>query len=265
MQPPSSGYALAGRRALVTGAGRGIGRSIALMLAQAGADVAVSARSQNQIDEVAAEIEALGCRAAAVPCDVTIPEDVERMAAHVHNRLGGVDILVNNAGMGYSHKFATHPDEMWHTVMAVNLHSAYYVTKAFVQGMIERRQGRIINIASVAAKVGGKYTAAYNASKHGVLGLTRSLAAELVSHNITVNAICPGYVDTPMTDGTVSGIVGYTGMSEEHARKYLESSSPQNRLIAPEEVAALTVFLASDLALGITGQAINIDGGAVTF
>jgi NAD(P)-dependent dehydrogenase (short-subunit alcohol dehydrogenase family) len=150
-------------------------------------------------------------------------------------------------------------------MLAVNLTSVYYVTKALVPPMIAQRQGRVITVASVAAKVGARYIAAYTAAKHGALGLTRALAAELVSYNITVNAICPGYVDTPMTDGSVANIMQRTGMSQEQARETLAKTSPQNRLIDPDEVAALAVYLAQDSARGITGQAINVDGGSVMF
>jgi NAD(P)-dependent dehydrogenase (short-subunit alcohol dehydrogenase family) len=139
------------------------------------------------------------------------------------------------------------------------------VTKAFVPKMIGMRRGRVINIASVMSKIGGKYVAAYAAAKHGVLGLTRALAAELAGHNITVNAVCPGYVNTPMTDDNVANIVARTGMSETEARKALEKLSPQNRLIEPEEVSAVVVMLAGAAAQGINGQAINIDGGAVMY
>jgi NAD(P)-dependent dehydrogenase (short-subunit alcohol dehydrogenase family) len=256
---------LLGRRAVVTGAGRGIGRAIALALATAGADVAVIARGRAELEQVAAEVHALGRRALALPCDVTDAAAVACMAAETLDRLGGIDILVNNAGAAASHKFLDHPDELWHHMLAINLTSVYYVTKAFVPHMVAQRAGRIINIASIAAKVGARYIAAYTASKHGALGLTRALAAELVSYNITVNAICPGYVDTPLTDGSIANIRARTGMSEEQARATLEQTSPQRRLIAPEEVAALAVYLALDSSKGITGQAINVDGGGVMY
>jgi len=256
---------LLGRRALVTGASRGIGRSIALALAAAGADVAISARGQAELDQVAAEIRVLGRQAIAIPCDVTNSDDVARMADNALASLGGVDILVNNAGAAASHRFLSHPDELWHHMLAVNLTSAYYVTKALAPQMVSRGTGRIIMIASVASKVGARYIAAYTAAKHGVLGLTRALAAELVASGITVNAICPGYVDTPMTDGTIANMVARTKMSEAQARETLEQMSPQRRLIAPEEVADLAVYLASESARGITGQAINVDGGAVMY
>ncbi len=254
---------LAGKRAVVTGAGRGIGRSIALALAEAGANVVVSARSSNEIEALAAEIEGIGRRSRALPCDVTDAEQVRQMAERAVEALGGIDILVNNAGNAGSHKFVNHPDELWHRMLAVNLTSIYYVSKAFVPKMIEQRWGRIINIASIASRVGGRYIAAYTAAKHGALGLTRALAVELLPYNITVNAICPGYVNTPMTDASVANIAALTGMGEAKAREHLEKSSPQNRLMEPEEIAAVAVFLAQEINRGITGQAINIDGGGV--
>jgi NAD(P)-dependent dehydrogenase (short-subunit alcohol dehydrogenase family) len=262
---PESLSPLAGKRAVVTGATRGIGRSIALALAEAGADIAVSARTSDELTELAAHIHQMGRRAHAAPCDVTDPEQVRAMAAFALDALGGIDILVNNAGNAGSAKFAGHPDDLWHRMLAVNLTSVYYVTKAFVQPMIDQRGGRIITVASIASKVGAKYIAAYTASKHGVLGLMRALAAELTPYDITVNAICPGYVDTPMTDGSIANMVQRTGMSEQQARETLEKMSPQNRLIAPEEVASLAVFLALDSSRGITGQAINLDGGSVNY
>ena len=254
---------LSGKRAVVTGAGRGIGRSIALALAHAGADVAVTARTGAELDKLVAEIQATGRRSLAVSCDVTDPEQVKYMASTLIEGLGGVDILVNNAGNAGSHKFLNHSDELWHRMLAVNLTSVYYVSKAFAPRLVEQRSGRIITIASIASRVGGGYIAAYTAAKHGVLGLTRALAVELLPYNITVNAICPGYVDTPMTDGSVANISARTGMSEAQARETLAKSSPQHRLIEPEEVASIAVFLAQDSSKGITGQAINIDGGGV--
>ena len=254
---------LAGKRAVVTGAGRGIGRSIALAFARAGADVAVTARTGVELDQLVSEIQSVGRRSLAVSCDVTDPEQVQHMATTLVEGLGGIDILVNNAGNAGSHKFLNHSDELWHRMLAVNLTSVYYVTKAFAPKLVEQRYGRIINIASIASRVGGSYIAAYTAAKHGVLGLTRALAVELLPYNITVNAICPGYVDTPMTDGSVRNIAARTGMSEAKARETLVKTNLQQRLIEPEEVASIALFLAQDISKGITGQAINIDGGGV--
>ncbi len=259
----ASNQALVGKRAVVTGAGRGIGRSIALALAEAGADVAVTARSIPELEQLAAEIESVGRRSVFTPCDVTDPQQVQRMASTLLEGLGGIDILVNNAGNAGSHKFLNHPDELWHRMLSVNLTSVYYVTRAFTPKLIEQRSGRIITIASIASRVGDRYITAYTAAKHGVLGLTRALAVELLPYNITVNAICPGYVNTPMTDASISNITARTGMSAEQARAALEKASPQNRLIEAEEVASLAVFLAQDISKGITGQGINLDGGGI--
>jgi NAD(P)-dependent dehydrogenase (short-subunit alcohol dehydrogenase family) len=253
---------LAGRRAVVTGAGRGIGRSIALALARAGADVAVVSRSAPGLDSVVKEVQAIGRASLPVVCDVTDPAQVESMAEKVLAGLGGIDILVNNAGGAESHAFLAHPDDLWHRMLLTNLTSVYYVTKALAPPMVEQRWGRIINIASIAARTGAKYVAAYTAAKHGVLGLTRALAVELMPYDITVNAICPGYTDTPMTEASIGNIVQRTGRTEQEARQALERTSPQHRLISPDEIAAMAVYLAADMSKGITGQAISIDGGA---
>ncbi len=254
---------LAGRRAVVTGAGRGLGRSIALALAHTGADVAVTARTAADLEGLAAEIAALGRRCVWVPGDVTDPAQVAQLAERVGAEWGGIDILVNNAGTAASHKFLTHPDDLWHQMLLVNLTSVYYVTKAFTPLLIAAGGGRIINIASIAARVGDRYIAAYTAAKHGVLGLTRALAVELLPHAITVNAVCPGFLDTPLTQASIQNIVARTGMPEADARAALEKISPQHRLITAEEVASVVVFLCQDSSRGITGQAINVDGGSV--
>jgi len=257
--------ALAGRKALITGGGRGIGRAIALAFAQEGADVALLARNESELSHAAWEVNALGRAAFPIVCDVTDPAQVALSVREAQERLGQIDILVNSAGVAHSHKFIDHDDWLWEHTLAVNLTGVYYVTKQVVPGMVQRKQGRVINIASTAAKTGAKYVAAYTASKHGVLGLTRALAAEFVADGITVNAICPSYVDTPMTEASIANIVQRTGREEAEARRIIEAMNPQKRLIQPEEVAAVALMLAGDLAAGITGQAINVDGGAVMF
>jgi NAD(P)-dependent dehydrogenase (short-subunit alcohol dehydrogenase family) len=251
--------------AFVTGASRGIGEAIAVALAGAGVRVAVSARTEADLQRVAASIHEKGGEAIPVVCDVTQPESIIHAVAQVQQTLGPITILVNNAGAAGSHKFVGHDDALWRKMIDVNLNSVYYVTKAVAPMMVEAKWGRIVNIASIASKVGGKYIAAYTASKHGVLGLTRALAAELAPHHITVNAVCPGYVDTPMTDQAVANIAARTKLSEAEARATLEKLNLQNRLITSEEVAHVVLMLIDENARGITGQAINVDGGMVMF
>ena len=264
-QMVSGGLALIGRHAVITGASRGIGKAIALLFAESGADVGIIGRSAASLQQLTSEIQQRGRKAVPVLCDVTNPIQVERMAAELTEKLGPVEVLVNNAGASGSAKFLDHPDELWHRMLAVNLTSTYYVTKSLVRNMVEQRWGRIINIGSVASRLGSRYTCAYTASKHGVLGLTRALAAELLPYNITVNAICPGYVDTPMTSENIERIGELRGRSEAQIREVVEAASPQHRLMTPEEIAALALFLAQNSSGGITGQALNLDGGMGMF
>jgi 3-hydroxybutyrate dehydrogenase len=254
---------LNGRVALVTGAGRGIGRAVALALAGAGADVAVSARTQSQVDEVAAEIRATGRRSIAIPCDVRHRDEVELMVNRVGHDLGPPLILVNNAGIARSAKVTETTDEVWNEILATNVTGAFFCTRAVLPLMLLAHWGRLINMASVASRAGAPYIAAYTASKHAVLGLTRAVAAEVAKQGITVNAICPGYVDTDMTTNNVTNISARTGRPPEAIRTFMERTSPQGRLMTVEEVAATALFLCSEEARGINGQGIVIDGGGV--
>ena len=254
---------LTGRIALVTGGGRGIGRAVALSLATAGADVAVTARSSKELEETAAAIRALGRRAEAIVCDVTDRPLVDAMVARVKSALGDPLILVNNAGIAGSAKLADTTDDMWDRMLRVNATGAFYCTRAVLPMMLQAKWGRVVNLASIAAKAGGLYIAAYTASKHALLGLTRAVAAEVAARGITVNALCPGYVDTEMTDASAANISKRTGRSEQDARKILEGFSPQGRLMTAPEVAALATYLCSDVARGINGQSLVIDGGAL--
>lgn len=251
---------LNGKIALITGGGRGIGRAIALVLAREGVRIVVAARTSEQVEQVAAEI---GNGAIAVTCDVSDSESVTQMFAQTRERLGEVDILVNNAGIAESATLVNTTDDLWHRHLAINLSGTFYCTRAALPAMLKKNWGRIINVASIAAKTGAPYIGAYSASKHGVLGLTRSVALEVAAKGITVNAICPGYVDTDMVTRGVEKITSMTGRSAEEARQTLEKMSPQNRLVTAEEVAAVALLLASDEGRGINGQGINIDGGSV--
>jgi 3-hydroxybutyrate dehydrogenase len=255
------------RIALITGGGRGIGRAIAFAFAREGAQVAIAARTSEQLLHVAEEIkEAGGTKALTVACDVSDLESINRMFAAVHENFGrGADILVNNAGIAESAPLVKTDDDLWHRHLAINLTGTFYCTRAALPAMLERGWGRVINIASIAGKTGAPYIAAYSASKHGVLGLTRSVALEVATRGITVNAICPGYVDTEMTARAVETITARTNKSADEATDVLKRMSPQNRLITPEEVASLALLLATDEGRGINGQAINVDGGSVLF
>jgi 3-hydroxybutyrate dehydrogenase len=256
---------LENRIALVTGGGRGIGRAIALAFAREGARVVLAARTAQQVEETAAEIGHEGI-ALPVVCDVSDVASVQLMFSRVSVKFGrGPDILVNNAGIAESAPLAKTDDDLWQRHLAINLSGTFHCTRAAMPAMIEKGWGRVINIASIAGKTGAPYIAAYSASKHGVLGLTRSIALEVAAKGITVNAICPGYVDTDMTTRGIENVTAKTGRSADQALEAIKKMSPQDRLITVEEVAALALLLASKEGRGINGQAINIDGGSVLF
>jgi NAD(P)-dependent dehydrogenase (short-subunit alcohol dehydrogenase family) len=249
---------LDGRAALVTGGGRGIGRTIALSFAREGARVAVAARTRSEIEAVAREC---GEASVAVELDVSDPNACASAVAECERRWGALDVLVNNAGIGTGRKFMDIDEAAWTRTLDIDLTSAFRLTRAALPKMLERRSGSVIAIASVAGKIGAAYAVDYTAAKHGLIGLMRALAVEYARSGVTFNCVCPGYVDTPMTQQTVANIVAKTGRSRDDALKPL--LTPQGRLVTPAEVAAVCVFLASDDARGITGQAINVDGGAV--
>jgi len=258
---------LVNKIALVTGGGRGIGRAIALLFAREGAKVVVSARTREQVELVAAEVKhESGVESLALVCDVGDEASVQQMFAHMAETFErGPDILVNNAGIAESAPLTKTDNELWQRHLATNLSGTFYCMRAALPDMLTRGWGRVINVASIAGKTGAAYIAAYSASKHGVLGLTRSAAMEVGAKGITVNAICPGYVDTEMTTRGIQNITNKTGRTAAEALETIKRMSPQNRLVSSEEVAALALLLASDEGRGINGQAINVDGGSVLF
>lgn len=254
---------LENRVALITGAGRGIGRAIALAYAGEGARVALTARTASELDEVVGQIRGSGGTALALTADLADRAVPRRVVAEVEKSLGPVEILVNNAGLGSSSKpspVADFDDEFWGQSIAINLTAPYLLCKAVLPNMLAKKWGRIITVASINGKIGSLHGAAYAASKHGVLGLMRTLAMEVASQGITVNSICPGPVHTVMNDRRIE----YDAKRRGVALKDHEASlTPIGRRLEPEEIAPLAVYLASDAAAAMMGQAINLDGGIV--
>jgi NAD(P)-dependent dehydrogenase (short-subunit alcohol dehydrogenase family) len=247
----------------VTGGGRGIGAATARALAESGARVVVASRTAGEIEGVAATIVGEGGEAWAVSCDVTSADSVDALASAARERAGDVDVVVNCAGIAWSAPLARQTLEDWDRIFAVNMTGTFLVTRAFLPGMMDRGRGRVVNVASVAGVQGAKYIAAYAASKHAVVGFTRSVAAEAASRGVTVNAVCPGYVDTGMTRESQARIVDRTGLSEAEALEAILATSPQRRLIEPDEVAGAVTWLCGESARGVNGQAIVIDGGGL--
>lgn len=247
-----------GQHAVVTGGASGIGAAIAGQLAQAGMRVTLMGRDQKKLLTTANRINA-----ATQQVDISQPDEVQRGFAAAVQVNGPVTILVNNAGAAQTSTFAKMSDELWHTMLAVNLTGTYLCTKAVVDSMVEAGFGRIINIASTAALKGYAYVSAYCAAKHGVLGLTRALALELARKGVTVNAVCPGFTDTDMVSRSLDTIVERTGMDREQALTELVKNNPQGRLIQPEEVAATVLWLCNPNSASISGQAIAVAGGEV--
>ncbi|RZF31727.1 SDR family oxidoreductase [Paraburkholderia sp. UYCP14C] len=254
----TSDTSLAGQHAVVTGGGSGIGAAIAQALLRVGARVTLMGRNAQRLDAQREQCAALG-DVACISVDVTQEDSVTR----AFDQAGAVDILVNNAGQAQAAPF-THTDiALWQRMLDVNLTGVFLGTRAVLPGMLERGHGRIVNVASTAGQIGYAYVAAYCAAKHGVIGLTRSLALETATRGITVNAVCPGYTETELLHASLEQITSKTSRTEEQARETLLRSNPQRRFVSPEQVANAVLWLCRPGSDAITGQAISISGGEV--
>lgn len=252
---------LAGQHALVTGAGSGIGAAVARELAMLGARVSLLGRRREALEEALGTLAGEGH--GVVVADITDHDAVHAAIQEAVSQRGGIDILVNNAGAAGSAPAAKTSPELWQQMIAVNLSGTFFCTHAVLPGMQTRTHGRIVNVASTAGLVGYAYVSAYCAAKHGVIGFTRALALEVARQGITVNAVCPGYTDTPLLDEAVGNIVAKTGRSADEARSTLASGNPQGRLVTPEDVARTVAWLCLPGSEAVHGQAIAVAGGEI--
>lgn len=263
MRAAAGSAPLAGRHAVVTGGGRGIGAAIARRLAAEGARVTLVGRTPEALELTAKQLPG-AAEASAVPCDVTDAAAVAGAFAAAREQQGPVELLVNSAGQGASAPLARTSDELWRRMLDVNLSGTFFCIREVLPDMLAGREGRIVNVASTAGLRGYAYVTAYAAAKHGVVGLTRALAAELAATRITVNAVCPGFTDTDLLRETVANVMEKTGRSEQAALAELVRHNPQGHILDPDEIADTVAWLCSPGAGSITGQSISISGGEVT-
>jgi NAD(P)-dependent dehydrogenase (short-subunit alcohol dehydrogenase family) len=257
------GRFLEGRHAVITGGGHGIGGAIAEALGALGASLSLLGRDVARLEAHAASLREVGVTVETFACDVADEAAVERAFAASRETLGDAQVLVNNAGQAESAAFGDSDRELWDRMLAVNLTGTYLCTRQVLPAMLAAKSGRVVNIASTAGLRGYPKTAAYCAAKHGVIGLTRSLALETAKSGITVNAVCPGYTDTDMAQRAVDGLSAALGKTADEARSMLTRINPLGRLIRPEEVAATVAWLCSPDAAAITGQSLPVAGGEV--
>jgi NAD(P)-dependent dehydrogenase (short-subunit alcohol dehydrogenase family) len=262
MTSSSRASQLAGLHAVVTGASRGIGAVIAAALAGEGVRVSLFGRDTGSLERVARELGEPS--ALAVTTDVTDSTSIHSAFAAARERFGPVQVLINNAGQAASAKFTETDEALWNRLIAVNLNGTYLCSRQAVPDMLQAGFGRIVNVASIAGLRGAAYISAYVSSKHAVIGLTKSLALEYATRNITVNAVCPGYVDTDIVKSAVANIQAKTGRSESEALAALVATNPQRRLVEPREVADTVMWLCRPGSESVTGQSIVLAGGEVT-
>jgi len=251
------------RVALVTGASRGIGKAIARALAHEGAKVALCARDAEAVRKAADEISPGGGRVLGFQADVTDKADVRNLVQSIVGRWGQIHILVNNAGINARISIESDDDAGWRAVLDSTVLGAYYVTREVLRQMPDQAGGRVINLSSILGRFGVPGYTAYCTAKHGIIGFTRALALEVAGRGITVNAICPGWVETEMADRGMRETAAIMGITKEEFRRQALDAVPIKRILDPKEIADLAVYLASDAASGMIGQAINLDGGQV--
>jgi 3-hydroxybutyrate dehydrogenase len=255
---------LLAKTAIITGSTSGIGLGIARALAEAGMDVMLNGLGDSgEIEQTRGEIEeTYGVRAGYSPADMSKPGDIAQMIEEAHAQFGTVDVLVNNAGIQHVEAIETFPVDKWDAIIAINLSSAFHAMRAVVPQMRARKWGRIINIASAHALVASPFKSAYVAAKHGILGLTKTVALETAEHGITVNAICPGYVLTPLVQKQIPETARARGLTEDRVvREVLLHAQPTRRFVTTEQIGALALFLCGSAAASITGAALPIEGG----
>jgi NAD(P)-dependent dehydrogenase (short-subunit alcohol dehydrogenase family) len=248
---------------LITGGSGGLGQALAEAFAGQESRVVIAARGRERLNAAVEKMARNGAQVLALPCDISRRDQVQNLEKEIKTRWGDVQILINNAGIARAVSFSDMSDDLWDDTLETNLTGAYNCCKVFLPAMTQAKWGRVINIASTTAKVGFSHVTAYTASKHGLLGLTRSLALETARLGVTVNAICPGYIDDERTHENARIMAEKSGKNVSDVLKLFAASAPQNRLIAPDEVASLALLMASERLSGMTGQAINVDGGAV--
>ena len=247
--------------ALITGGGSGIGKAIALKLAKNGAKVAIASRALAKVEQTAEELNKLSLTALPIAMDVRNKADVERAVDAIVSTWGPIHILVNNAGISGLSMISDPDDARWHDIIGTNLNGMFFVTKAVLKTMPDHAGGRVINISSVLGKFGVPGYTAYCTTKHGMIGFTRALALEVVGRGITVNTICPGWVDTEMATLGINETAAHLGVTADEFRAQATAAVPIKRFLDPDEIAEFVAYIASDAARGITGQAMNVCGG----